>query len=85
MKKLSVILLLGLFGCEKEKQPEIGKLYFRSYSYLHHPENPFAPNFTDTVEVLDVKQDYVKFKFKSTGVILSDEVRWFNKVTRKIE
>ena len=84
MKKLSLVLLLGLFSCKEEKQPEIGKFYSHSFSYLNHPNNPFVTISMDTVKVLDAKEVYVLYQFNN-GYKRSDEIRWFNKVTRKIE
>ncbi len=84
MKKLSLILLLGLFSCEKEKQPQIGKFYIHSFRYLNHPNNPFVTISMDTVKVLDAKEGYVLYQFNN-GYKRSDKIEWFNKITREIK
>lgn len=82
MKKL-ILLSLFLFGCE-EKQPQIGKLYKHSYSYLRKPESPFEVVGMDTVKVLDIKQGYVLYQFNN-GYKSSDTIYWFNKITQEIK
>jgi hypothetical protein len=82
MKKL-ILLSLCLLSCE-EKQPQIGKLYTRSFKYLNLGNNPFEVINIDTVKVLDVKNGYVLYQFNN-GTKLSGTIRWFNKITQEIK
>ncbi len=65
-----------------EDQIIIGKLYFHSYRYDN--DNPFEKANIDTVEVLNIKDGYVQYKFTSSRYPSSTSMRMFRRTAKNI-
>ncbi len=77
------IYLISEYQCNiDEDEIIIGKLYFHSYHY--DDVNPFEESEMDTVEVLDIKDGYVQYKFTHHRNPSSTSIRMFRKVAKQL-
>lgn len=71
-----------LFSNNKKNNIDIGQIWIYESS---EKNNPFSENFTiETKLVLDVKNEYVKYKVLETGETKSEMIYWF-KVNSKLK
>jgi len=79
VKFMLLILAISMivFGSYYRNPPNNGDIWVRG-------SNPFEPHKNDTFLVLDVKDDYVKYKNIKTGYVTSIDIEFFKIGLHKI-